>query len=221
MGPATYDVQAAMAPRPATSSQRFLETTEAISRFRNEMPTPCTNCSKASPPRRCLVDVRSGRCKSCNDSHIRCDLRVTFKEFEKLAATRARLSKAADEAEDELEDAEKEAARLISQAHEMVAKARSKARRKRKELRYAENKEDGSYQRELAAIEAVRNMEQEASASSSADPSVDDLLASSELLDLPDFGEIDPAMLAASPFAWGQMTGSVFPLGTGVSEPSN
>jgi hypothetical protein len=210
-----------MAPRPATSSQRLADTTEAISRFRNEMPTPCTNCQKASPPRRCLVDVRSGRCKSCNDSHVRCDLRVTFKEFEKLAATRARLSKEADTAEDELEEAEKEAARLIAEAHEKVAKARAKARRKRKELRFAENKEDGSYQRELAAIEAVRNMEQEASASAPSGPSVDDLLASSELLDLPDFGELDPAILAASPFAWGQMTGSFFPLDTGLSEPQS
>jgi midasin (ATPase involved in ribosome maturation) len=166
------------------------------------------------------VDVRSGRCKSCNDSHIRCDLRVTFKEFEKLAATRARLSKAADEAEDELEDAEKEAARLISAAHELVAKARMKARRKRKELRFAENKEDGSYQRELAAIEAVRAMEQEASAASSSVPSVDDLLASSELLDFPDLGDFDAATMVAPPFAWGQMTGSVFPLDTGLSESS-
>jgi hypothetical protein len=214
-------MQAAMAPRPATASQRLAETTEAISRFRNEMPTPCTNCSKASPPRRCLVDVRSGRCKSCNDSHLRCDLRVTFKEFEKLAATRARLSKAADEAEDELEDAEKEAARLIAEAHEMVAKARMKARRKRKELRFAESKEDGSYQRELAAIEAVRAMEQEASAASTSAPSVDDLLASSELLDFPDLGDFDAATLAASPFAWGQMTGSAFPLDTGLSGPSS
>jgi hypothetical protein len=109
------------------------------------MPTPYSNCSKTSLPRRCLVDVRSGRCKSYNDSHLRYDLRVTFKEFEKLAATRARLSKAADKAENELEDAEKEAARLIAEAYELVAKARTKARRKRKELRFAENKEDGSY----------------------------------------------------------------------------
>jgi hypothetical protein len=109
------------------------------------MPTPYTNCSKVSPPRRCLVDVRSGRCKSYNDSHIRYDLRVTFKEFEKLAATRARLSKAADEAEDKLEDTEKEAARLIVGAYELVAKARAKARRKHKELRFVENKEDSSY----------------------------------------------------------------------------
>jgi hypothetical protein len=109
------------------------------------MPTPYTNCSKASLLRRCLVDVRSGRYKSYNDSHIRYNLRITFKEFEKLAATRARLSKAADEAEDELEDIEKEAARLIIEAHELVAKARAKARYKRKELRFTENKEDGSY----------------------------------------------------------------------------
>jgi len=109
------------------------------------MPTPYSNCSKASLPRRYLIDVRSGRYKSYNDSHIRYNLRVTFKEFEKLTTTRARLSKAADEVEDKLEDTEKEATRLILEAHEIVAKARTKARRKRKELRYAENKEDGSY----------------------------------------------------------------------------
>jgi len=76
---------------------------------------------------------------------MRCDLRVTFKEFEKLTVTRARLSKEADIAEDELKEAEKEAARLIAEAYEKVAKAQAKARRKRKELRFAENKEDGSY----------------------------------------------------------------------------
>jgi hypothetical protein len=109
------------------------------------MPTPYTNYSKASLPRRCLVDVRSSRCKSCNDSHIRYNLRITFKEFEKLTTTRARLSKAADEVEDKLEDTEKEATRLIVEAYELVAKARTKARRKRKELRFIENKEDSSY----------------------------------------------------------------------------
>jgi ElaB/YqjD/DUF883 family membrane-anchored ribosome-binding protein len=81
----------------------------------------------------------------CNDSHVQCDLRVTFKEFEKLAITYARLLKEADTAEDELEEAEKEAMRLITEAHKKVAKARAKARRKYKELRFAENKEDGSY----------------------------------------------------------------------------
>jgi hypothetical protein len=35
--------------------------------------------------------------------------------------------------------------RLIVEVYEKVTKARAKARRKRKELRFAENKEDGSY----------------------------------------------------------------------------
>jgi hypothetical protein len=76
---------------------------------------------------------------------LRYNLRVTFKEFEKLTTTRVRLSKAADKAEDKLEDTEKEATRLIIEAYKLVAKARTKARRKRKELRFIENKEDSSY----------------------------------------------------------------------------
>jgi hypothetical protein len=44
-------------------------------------------------------------------------------------------------------------------------------------------------------------MEQEASAASSSTPSVDDLLASSELLDFPDLSDFDATALAASPFA--------------------
>jgi hypothetical protein len=73
------------------------------------------------------------------------NLYITFKEFEKLTATYAHLLKAADEAEDELEDAEKEAACLIAEAYEIVTKARIKAYCKHKELRFIENKEDGSY----------------------------------------------------------------------------
>jgi hypothetical protein len=53
----------------------------------------------------------------------------------------------------------------------------------------------------LAAIEAIRAIEQEASAASSSTPSVDDLLASLELLDFPDLGDFDTTALAISPFA--------------------
>ena len=197
-----------MAPRPASSSERTVDVQNALSRFRNEMPTPCSNCRKSTPPKRCLVDVRSGRCKSCNDLHVKCDLRVTFKEFEKLAATRARLSKEADSAEEELDDAEREAARLISEAHELVAKARAKARRKRKELRRAETNEDDSYQRELAAIEELRRMEESSTAASSLVPSVDDLLASSELLEFPDLGPFSPGTVEVSAAAWEQLMGT-------------
>lgn len=173
------------------------------------MPTPCANCQNSKPPKRCLVDVRSGRCKSCNDSHVCCDLRVTFKEFERLAAIRARVLQEADTAEDELKDAEKEAARLIAEAHEKVARARIKARRKHKEFHHAEFKDGGHYQQELAAINSFRRMEQETSISVAAEPSVHVLLASSELLDLPDSENFDPACIAVSPFAWGQLAGSV------------
>jgi len=123
------------------------------------MPTPYTNCSKANPPRRCLVDVRSSCYKLYNNLHICCNLCVTFKEFEKLAATCVWLSKAADKVEDELEDTEKKAARLIAEAHELVAKARAKACYKHKELRFVENKEDGSYQHKLVAIEVAQAIE--------------------------------------------------------------
>lgn len=193
-----------MAPRPPTSQQRVSETYEAVARFRNTMPTPCSRCKNANPPKQCLVDVRSGRCKSCSDSHVKCDLRVTFKEFEKLAATRTRLSKEADVAEDELEDAEKKAARLISEAHELVAKARSKARRKRKELRQAESKEDGSYQRELANIEEVQRMENPVVSTS-------DVPAGSDFLDFSILEDFNVDALQVSPSVWGHMTGNFFP----------
>jgi hypothetical protein len=63
-------------------------------------------------------------------------------------------------------------------------------------------------------------MEQEVATASSSTPSLDNLLASSELLDFPDLSDFDATVLAASPFAWGQMTGSAFPVDTGLSEPS-
>jgi hypothetical protein len=44
-------------------------------------------------------------------------------------------------------------------------------------------------------------IEQEAIAASLSTPSVDDLLASSELLDFPDLSDFDATTLAASPFA--------------------
>lgn len=172
------------------------------------MPTPCSRCKNSNPPKQCFVDVRSGRCKSCSDSHVKCDLRVTFKEFEKLAATRTRLSKEADTAEDELENAEQEASRLIAEAHQLVAKARAKARRKRKELRQAENREDGSYQRELANIEEVQRMENPAASSEGA--------FGPEFLDFSVLDDFNVDALQASPFAWGQMTGNSFPESSSV-----
>ena len=149
------------------------------------MPTPCSKCRRSNE--RCLVDVRSGRCKRCNDNHYGCDLRVTFPEFEKLAKQRKKLCEDAEKAEDELDDAEREAAEMIEAAHEKVRKARAKARRLRKHARFASSKEDEAYGRELAGIEEVERLEAPPgpSALPSLDPSLDLLLASGELLDFP------------------------------------
>lgn len=171
------------------------------------MPTPCSRCKRANE--RCLVDVRSGRCKRCNDNHWKCNLRVTFQEFERLAKQREKRAKEAEDAEEELDDAEREAAAMIEAAHEKVRKARAKARRLRKELRFAESNEDESYARELAGVEEVERLEGASSVLPSG-PSVEEMLAAGDLLDFPLDEGLDVNVLEASPMAWGLMTGSTF-----------
>jgi len=151
-----------------------------------------------------LVDVSSGRCKKCNDDKKKCDLRVTFKEFERLAKARQDLSEKVEVAEDALEKAENEAA----EAYERVLAARAKARRLRKQLRKREKEEDDSYQRELAGIEEVERMEGNSLVPETLpEPSLDDMLASGELIDFPLDEGIDTGALQHTPLAWGQVTG--------------
>ena len=90
------------------------------------MPTPYSRYRRSST--KCLVDVKSGRCKSCNDAHKKCDLRVTFQEFEKLARARQKQSATTEKAEEELEEAEAKVAEMIAAAYRLVAEARSRAR---------------------------------------------------------------------------------------------
>lgn len=197
-----------MPTRPPTSSCRREEVNSAILRFRNTMPTPCDRCKRLG--QKCLVDVRSGRCKTCVDHKKRCNLRVTFKEFERLAKARQALSDQVESAEDELESAEA----AVVAAHEKVLKARARARRLRKELRFHERKEDEAYTRELAGIEEVEQMESGVEPvvreTPPVDSSLDALLASGELLDFPLDEGIDVNAMLASPLAWGQITGSSF-----------
>lgn len=193
-----------MPRRPDSSSDRLEEVNRAITRFRNRMPTPCSRCRRSGE--RCLVDVRSGRCKKCNDDKKKCDLRVSFKEFERLARVRQELSDKVDSAEDELEKAEAEAVA----AHERVLAMRAKARRLRKQLRYSEKEEDESYQRELASIEEVERMESGEGPPVPETPpaaSLDALLASGEVLDFPLDEGVDTSALHFPPSAWAQLTG--------------
>lgn len=182
------------------------------------MPTPYSNYKKATLLQRYLVDVRSSYYKAYNNSYIYYNLRITFKEFEKLAITRTRLLKEADTIEDKLEEVETEAIRLIIEAHKKVTKARTKAQQKRKELRFIESKEDSSYQRKLATIEAIKNIKQEASTTNSISLSIDDLLASLELLDFSNLRDFNLAILATSPFTQSQITSSIFPIDTSLLE---
>jgi len=199
-----------MPPRLPSTSDRIAEVHQALGRFRNKMPTPCSRCRRRS--QQCFVDVRSGRCKSCNDDKKKCDLRVTFKEFERLAKAREELSVRVESAEDELEKAEAEAIA----AHEKVLAARQKARTARRMLRVSERSEDEAYQRELASIEEVERME------SGADPSIpetppagssvvadpfEELLASGALLDFPLDEGVVTGSLDAPPMAWATLTG--------------
>ncbi|KAI4255225.1 MAG: hypothetical protein L6R35_007518 [Caloplaca aegaea] len=169
------------------------------------MPTPCDRCKRLDL--KCLVDVRSGRCKTCAEHKKKCNLRVTFKEFERLAKARQALSDQVESAEDELESAEA----AVVAAHEKVLKARARARRLRKELRFHERKEDEAYTRELAGIEEVERMESgdvpEVLETPPTELSLDELLASGELLDFPLDEGVDLNALMAPPLSWGQITG--------------
>lgn len=127
-----------------------------------------------------------------------------------MAKLREKKSREAEDAEEALEDAEREAAAAIEAAQEKVRLARAKARRLRRELRFAETNEGDAYGRELASIEEVERLEGSAPPVVP-EPSLDDLLANGDLVDFPLDEGIDLDALQASPFAWGQVTGSSFP----------
>ena len=196
-----------MPTRLPSPSARILEVHQSLSRWRNRMPTPCSRCRRTG--KRCLVDVHSGRCKSCNDDKKKCDLRVTFKEFEKMAKAREKLAERVESAEDELEKAEAEAVA----AHEKVLEARRKARTARRLLRVSERSEDDAFQRELASIEEVERMEQGLEPSiletppPMIAPSLEELLASGDILDFPLDEGIGVNAMEAPPLAWSGITG--------------
>ena len=89
------------------TSNRVAEINQALGRFQNRILTLYSRYRRSS--KRCLVDVRSGRYKRCNDNKKRYNLYITFKEFERLAKAREKLSERVESAEDELEKAEVEA----------------------------------------------------------------------------------------------------------------
>ena len=122
-----------------TLSDRSKEVTRSLSRFKGIMPTPYSRYKRQN--KQYLVNVKSGRCLACNKAYKKCNLRITFKEFEQLVLARKRLSESVEEVEADLETVEE----ALERAQERVQKARRKARRVRKELRFTESKEDDLY----------------------------------------------------------------------------
>jgi hypothetical protein len=76
-----------MLKKPASSSNRANELFLTVRRFRRRMPAPCSRYRRGGIE--CLIDIRLGRYKNCNDNYKSCDLRVTFKKFERLSRKRA------------------------------------------------------------------------------------------------------------------------------------
>jgi hypothetical protein len=87
------------------------------------MPTPCLRYRYSSS--KYLVDIRSGRYKIYNDAYKPYDLRVTFREFEKLARLRVELVKKLEELDNELTRAEEEVARTYLRVIELRNRART------------------------------------------------------------------------------------------------
>lgn len=135
-----------MSCRRLSNSDRVFDVDKALGRFRNKMIIACSRCARAGQG--CFADVRSGRCEKCDKDRKKCDIRVTFKDFERLARSREMLSEQVDCAEDELEKAE---AAVIA-SHEKVNTARKRAQLARRSLRTSEDREDKAYLRELASI---------------------------------------------------------------------
>ena len=119
-------------PRLPLTTSRISEVNSALSRFYTRMPTPCSRYRRQG--QKCLIDIHSGHYKRYNDNKKKCDLRVTFKEFKKLAKAREVLSKRVKVAENKLEKAEAE----VVAAHEKVLTTRRKARLAYRLLRTSE-----------------------------------------------------------------------------------
>ena len=121
--------------------------------FRRTIPTPYSRCRRQNL--KYLVDIRSGRCKNCNDSHTKYNLRVTFKEFEKLAKLHTKLARQSEALEDKLSRTEEEATRTYT----YTIGIRNRVRIARKRLVAAEISEDKAYARKAAGILEVAEME--------------------------------------------------------------
>ncbi|KAK0952090.1 hypothetical protein LTR91_024611 [Friedmanniomyces endolithicus] len=118
-----------MSGEPLTRRERRERQAIDIETEGREMPSPCTACREARssderPRPRCVVDVR-------------CDVSVTWTEWERLRSQRRKLKRQLDEAE------------------EKVTEAMTRVHRLRKQLRVAEDREEKEISKEFVALQKL------------------------------------------------------------------
>jgi len=145
------------------------------------MPTPCSRCKSAGSE--CRVDLTSGRCSRCIKGKRVCDLVVTAEDLAKLDRLRAELRSRVDELVDEEADVELEILSLWKKQEELLGK--KKVIRERRLMLKAEygsltKREKETMSRELASIDELSRLEEQAAASvssASGEPVVPNVLS--------------------------------------------
>lgn len=132
-----------MSGEPLTRTERRERQALLIESDGREMPSPCSSCRNAKvvegqPRPRCVVDVRFGCCSQCvRRGYSKCDVTVTWTEWERLRNQRRALKRKLDEAE------------------EKVTEAMARVHRLRKQLRVAEDREEKSISKEFAELQKL------------------------------------------------------------------
>ena len=132
-----------MSGEPLTRKERRERQALLIESEGREMPSPRSSCQSARVPEgkqrpRCVVDVRFGCCSECvRKGYTSCDVTVTWTEWERLRNQRRQLKRKLDEAE------------------EKVTEAMTHVHRLRKQLRFAEEREEKAISKEFAELQKL------------------------------------------------------------------
>ena len=132
-----------MSGEPLTRKERRERQAQLVESEGREMPSPCSACRNAKVLEgkerpRCVVDVRFGCCSQCvRKGYSKCDVTVTWTEWECLRNQRRKLKRQLDDAE------------------EKVTEAMSCVHRLRKQLRVAEEHEEKAISKEFATLQRL------------------------------------------------------------------
>ena len=186
---ASYDTM------PLSSTEQRHRLFKHIDLYGSKMPTACDNCEASGSV--CRVDVRSGRCGECvRKNERKCNVAVTWSEFEKLRDVRLKLREKMKLALREHERLRDEQRR----AREAEMASEAKLLRLQRQLFVAEEKEEAAVSTELRSLEESENpIEDSLTVTPSADDSCLALPADWSLFSLgEDFSWIPPSETVAT-----------------------